>query len=252
MIFFRKAIAALLPRSWFLKSRFSNGAILYGLNRPGYGGRGVFIFGDALEPELNHLDKFIDPCGVLIDVGANTGAFTLKAAKHVGDQGLVIALEPNLEILATLHRSVRANGFRNVRLRNCCASAQTGTATLWMNHEQPNSFSIKNRMGDATGVSVLAVSVDDLLDWEKVERVDYLKIDAEGAENEILRGAARTIQRHRPIIQAEVSIEEHKAALPGYCAFQIAGSPNIICVPDKHPKIPVLEKLGWKPAAAQA
>jgi FkbM family methyltransferase len=252
MIFLRKVIAALLPRSWYLKSTLSNGAILYGLNRPGFGGRGVFIFGDALEPELQHLEKFLDPGGVLIDIGANTGAFSLKAARHVGDAGMVIALEPNIEILATLHRSVRANGFRNVRLRNCCAAARTGSATLWMNCAKPHSFSIKNRLDNAEGIPVLAVSVDDLLGWEKIDRVDYLKIDAEGAENDILLGAAGTIERHRPIIQAEVSIEEHHAVLPGYGAFGIAGSPNILCVPDSHPKLPVLQKLGWKRAPAHA
>ena len=70
------------------------------------------------------MQKFLDVNDVVVDVGANTGVYTLKAAKQVGANGLVIAVEPNIEILNVLSLSVKANRFGNVRLRNLCIGAQ--------------------------------------------------------------------------------------------------------------------------------
>lgn len=194
----RKLRMALTPRSWKLTTTLSNGAVVRGLNRAGYGGRGVYLHRDALKPELLHLDELLEPDGVFIDIGANTGVYALKAAKHYGRAGTVVAVEPFVEVLSTLAESIAANSLSNVRLRNLCVGEQTGVRTLWMNQDKPNSFSITNRFGEARGVSVLTVSLDDLMEWEQLERLDYLKIDAEGAEPEILHGAAETIRRHRP------------------------------------------------------
>ena len=127
---------------------------------------------------------------MFVDVGANTGIYTLKAAKHysAGGDGVVVALEPFPDVLATLHHNVQANGFTNVRLRNFCASDQTRPAKLWMNFNKPNSSSLFQRDQNALCLSTLIVSLDDLFSWEGLNRLDYLKIDAEGAETEVLTG----------------------------------------------------------------
>ena len=241
----RKIRVAITPRRWLLKTKLSNGAVVYGRNRAGYGGRGIYIFRDALEPELYNLDSLLDPDGVFVDIGANTGVYTLKAAKHFDNKGIVLALEPFPEVLATLYHSVRVNSFTNIRLRNLCAGAQTGVRTLWMNSKKPNLFSLVHKNEKARGLSVLTVSLDDLYTWENLERLDYLKIDAEGAEQEILSGAVKTIKKCRPIIQVEVSIRYFIIALPHYSIFQALGSPNMVYIPKEHRKIHVPEKIGW-------
>lgn len=246
----KMARAALMPRSRLLKTTLSNGAVVYGANRPGYGGRGVYLYGDAVEPELEHLERFLDDEGVFVDVGANTGIYTLKAAKHFGENGLVIAVEPFPEVLATLWHSVQQNGFQNVRLRNLCLDEAQGVRTLWMNEGKPNSFSIAERVADAPGLSVLALTLDALCAWEGLERLDYLKIDAEGAEAAILAGGAETIRRFRPIVQMEVSIRHVIPDLPDYAVFQAPPNPrfeneNRVLIPNEHPKITVPETLGW-------
>src|ERR1043165_9727355 len=81
----RKAHIAVTPRSWLLKRVQSNGSTIYGMNRAGHGIRGVYLEGDGIEPELEHLENFLATDAVFVDVGANTGIFSLKAAKHVGD-----------------------------------------------------------------------------------------------------------------------------------------------------------------------
>jgi FkbM family methyltransferase len=245
--FTRKARVALTPKNCLLRTTLSNGAMVCGKNRPGYGGRGIHIYRDAIEPEFEHLLEFLDPSDVLVDVGANTGIYTLKGARHLAQNGgLVVALEPFPEMLAMLQHNVELNGFNNVRLRNFCAGDHTHAASFWKNFEKPNSFSLLQRDQKAASLSVLVVALDDLFKWEGLDRLNYLKIDAEGAEEQILSGAKQTIEKHRPIIQVEINLKDIKVSLPDYSTFQTAaGSVNRLLIPQESPKIKVPEKLGW-------
>lgn len=244
-IFLRKLRVALTPRGWILKSTLASGARVFGENRDGYGGRGVYVWRDAIEPEYEHLESFLDPSGVFIDVGANTGVYTIKAAKHFGNTGVVLALEPFPDVFAQLCRSVRENGFVNVRLRNMCAGKQTISSTLWKNFGKPNSFSLHKQDTGATGISVLAVALDDLFAWEQLTRCDYLKIDAEGAEQEILDGAKNLISSHRPIIQVEGTENVFKISATNYSAFRAHNGPNIVYIPNESPRSALPAQLGW-------
>ena len=108
---FNKAIIACTPRNFYLKSKLANGAYVLGKNMPGFGGRGVFIDGDQIEPELWALENFIDKGDVFIDIGANTGVYTMKAAKSLDGTGTVIACEPFVGVFESLIRSVEYNKF---------------------------------------------------------------------------------------------------------------------------------------------
>jgi FkbM family methyltransferase len=229
-----------------LKTVLSNGAIVYGKNKKGYGGRGIYIYGEDIEPELKHLDKFLEKDSVFIDIGANTGIYCLKAAKHLNKGGVVIAIEPFIEILRTLANSVRNNGFQNIRLRNFCAVDKTGERILWLNSNLPNTFSVVERMKSSSGVSVMGVSIDDLMKWENLNRLDYLKIDAEGAEEEILKGAKETINKFRPIIQVETIVRDVKVNFNSYRIYQAPKSINVVMFPEESKKIKSAEELGWK------
>jgi FkbM family methyltransferase len=242
--FLRKARIALTPRNWLLRTRLDNGVLVAGLNRPGWGGRGVYLFGDMLEPELAALSHFVKPGQFFVDIGANTGVFTLKAAKEVGDSGLVIALEPFLEVACQLARNVGLNGFRNCRVRSFCVGRATGQVKFYMNKNMPNSFSLVEEPG-ADSFSVLCVSLDDLCAWEGLTQLDYLKIDAEGAESMILEGGAEAIAKFLPVIQVEVN--RQSSALPyGYHRFSVPGSPNNLFIPSRRADaIQTAKRLGW-------
>ena len=245
-ILLRKIRVALTPRSWFLKTKLPDGSVIFGQNRPGFGGRGIYVFRESIEPEFRHLEKFLVRDGVFLDVGASTGIYTIKAARHVGGNGTVVAMEPFPEILAALYRSVNVNGLNNVRLRNVCAGANTRHGQLWMNAGKPNSFSLIDR-GDAAGnLSTLVVALDDLMQWEQLNRLDYLKIDAEGSENDVLLGAKNSIEQHRPIIQAEINISEIKFALREYSCFHAPGSPNNLYIPNEHPGTAAAQAIDWE------
>jgi FkbM family methyltransferase len=242
----KKIRIALTPHFMDLKTTLSNGAIVLGKNRKGYGGRGVFIYGDAIEPELMHLDKFLEKDDLFIDIGASSGIYTVKAAKHVGNSGLVISIEPFPEVFNTLYKNIIRNNFTNVRLRNLVVTDKTVEKTLWMNSNSPNTFSIVSKRENSEGMSILGVSLDDLVKWENINRVDYIKIDAEGAEEAILSGATEIINKFRPIVQLEIIVNNVEVTFDSYKIFKAPDSLNIILIPEENSKTKVAKELGWK------
>lgn len=243
-VFLRKVRVAVTPRTWLLRTRLVNGALVAGYNRAGWGGRGIYIFRDEIEPELASLGHFLKPGFVFIDIGANVGAFSMKAAKEVGDSGLVIAVEPFMESARQLFRNVNMNRFRNCRVRNFCVGRTTGEMKFYLNKDKPIWFSLAPESG-ADSISVLSVSLNDLCTWEGIQRLDYLKIDAEGAEDMILEGGAEAIARFRPIIQVEVTLT--RSNLPqGYRRFSVTKGPNNVFIPSERvDAIATLKTLGW-------
>jgi FkbM family methyltransferase len=245
----RQARVALTPRNRLLKARLANGAIVYGRNRPGFGGRAVYVYGDATEPEFEHLGSFLDRTGVFIDIGANTGKWAIKAAKHFDNTGVVIAIEPFPDIMATLYRSVKANGFDNVRLRTVTIGDETAEGTLWMNNDRPQMFSLEKSDAGASRFSTLTVTLDDLCRWERLDGLDYLKIDAEGSEEKVLRGGRQTISRYRPIIQLEATLNDPSIDLPDYSGYRAERSSGKFFIPNEHPQADLPKKLGWPSVA---
>ncbi len=246
-VFLRKVRVALTPRSWKLTALLSCGARVRGQNRAGWGGRGAYIFRDDLEPELGVLPRFLGKGGVMLDIGANVGVYSVVGGMLVGSGGTVIGVEPFPSMLAQLHENVLFNGLGGVvRLRSLCVSDQTGPVTFWMNHGKPHSFSLI-RSGNADGFAVLSVKLDDLARWEKLERLDYLKIDAEGAEEGILNGGRDVILRFRPVIQVEDERRTLWRLVPDCTTFEVPGTRNSLMIPnEKMSAAGDLEKEGWK------
>lgn len=244
-IFIRKVVCALLPRRVTLSRRLRDGTLVGGTNRAGYGGRGAFIFGDDIEPEFAVLDKILRRGDVFIDVGANSGIYSLKGARIVGGDGVVLSLEPNSDLLTVLKRNVGRNRLQNVRLRGLAAAEECREFRFFEIDNKPNSFSLVSR-GDATAsFSVLAVNLDSLVRWEGIGRVDVIKIDAEGAEDRVLAGADTIIREHQPVIIAEVTRNGLSKIPDGYRSFQLSGSPNKILVPAGHRLISLAADLEW-------
>jgi FkbM family methyltransferase len=244
VVFLRKLRLAVTPRNWLLRTRLDNGALIAGYNRAGWGGRGIYVFRDALEPELASLSRFLKPGFVFVDIGANVGVFTVKAAKEIGESGIVIAIEPFIESARQLSRNINMNRYRNCRVRNFCIGQKTGQMKFYLNKDKPNSFSLIQD-SDADSISVFSVSLNDLCAWEGIVRLDYLKIDAEGAEQMILEGGAQAIARFRPIIQVEVT-KTRSNTPPGYRSFFVPKGINNIFIPSERINaLEAAEMLGW-------
>jgi len=133
-----------------------------------------------------------------VDVGANIGYYTLLAAKRVGPKGRVIAFEPEPTNFAILKRNVEANGLTNVILEQKALSNQAGTLRLYIEPENKGGHKVF-QFGDAKDfVEVEAVRLDDYLKTDR-GRIDFVKIDTEGAEGAILEGMQDTLRTNNDV-----------------------------------------------------
>lgn len=140
----------------------------------------------------------------VMDVGAHIGSFTIMAAKKVGPGGIVVSLEPSSRNYKMLGVNIKANHYGNVRPLNMAAGSTPGVARLNL-YRRPGGNSFHER-GDFDRVGVEEVKVttlDGIADELKLGRVDFIKIDVEGHELEVLKGASRILGAFHPNIVME-------------------------------------------------
>jgi len=145
------------------------------------------------------------PEAVMLDVGASVGAWTIPLARGLGPRARVVAFEPVPANRARLERSIAANGLANVTVVPLALGDAERQVDMWLRSAVTGAVS-----GTAavvpTGGGHLTVSMRSLDEWAEdvqLDRVDFVKLDVEGAELLVLEGAERTIARFRPLILAE-------------------------------------------------
>jgi FkbM family methyltransferase len=170
-------------------------------------GKFLFVFRERYEPELAELERFLSPGKTFIDVGANFGIYTLVASKLVGDGGRVIAFEPTAQSFAVLRQNIELNRLTNVCALQAALSENAGTAWLYYGTDPVRNSLGKDPRCEAGGEQVAVESLDHVLQQSSVECVDVIKIDAEGAEELVLRGAQKLLTSMRPVIIYEFNSE---------------------------------------------
>jgi FkbM family methyltransferase len=180
---------------------------------------------------------------VFIDIGANTGIYSMVAASLLTN-GTVISYEPFPLMSSYLLKNVVHNKFGNVRLRTFGISNETSGKKFYMNRGIPTSFSFSREVDDAVAVELFTKKLDDAVKMENLERIDYIKIDAEGEEKKILDGARNVIEKFRPIIQLELMYGELNK-IDGYKIFSPkVKSDNRLYIPEDSEKIKIARELG--------
>ena len=162
--------------------------------------RSIYLFSFYEAPTAGYLRSRLGKGMVFADIGANVGQFTLLAARLVGPDGHVFAFEPEIHNYESLQRNIQLNHFSNIKALRMALADYEGTASLHVHHDSSNSntgvHSLTPRPEwehrDVNSVEV--TTLDQAL--KDVPRLDLVKIDVEGAELLILRGArAHLIRR---------------------------------------------------------
>jgi len=140
---------------------------------------------------------------VFIDVGAHIGKYTFVVAKRVAPTGKVIAIEPNPLVFKALVNGIRQNKLTNVIPLNIAVSDKNAIVKLYVKRSSTLS-SIKEPDYSIKIISVISKSIDSIVQELNLNKVDWVKIDAEGAEVDILKGMTNTLTKFRPKIIIEV------------------------------------------------
>ncbi len=143
---------------------------------------------------------------VVFDVGAHVGYYSLIAARAVGEAGRVHAFEADATICDYLRTNVEINDFKNVTVNNVAVSLESRSISFFPSkrfHAGTGSL-IQNAQSDSESAEVRAISLDDYVRENRVDRLDALKIDVEGAEMDVLSGAVETLRQLRPKVICEV------------------------------------------------
>lgn len=193
-----------------------NVRMFFPAQRKGFG-KFMYAFREYYEPELAYLEKVLSPGKVFIDVGANFGVYALVASKLVGAAGRVTAFEPTAQSFAILQQNIELNHCANVRAFRVALTHSRGKAWLYHGWDPVgNSLGMDPLCGDE-GEEVQTEALDNLLEENGIDRVDVIKVDVEGAEELVLRGATRSLTRYRPVVIFEFN--------PG-CATRLGLSPS--------------------------
>jgi FkbM family methyltransferase len=152
---------------------------------------------------FGRLSGILKPGLVFVDVGAHIGRFSFPIARLLSENGLVIAIEPDPISFKALTMGIRLNGFKNVIGLNIALGEGGGSVLLCRKFVTATS-SIVERESCSDLVKVPMKSLDSLVKELNIPRVDIVKIDVEGAELQVLRGAILTFKKFKPHVFVEV------------------------------------------------
>jgi FkbM family methyltransferase len=167
-----------------------------------YIGRSLELYGEWSEGEIALFQQLLEPGMIVVDAGANIGTHTVALARIVGPKGAVLAFEPQRIVFQTLAANAALNSLTNVS----CQQRALGD-TLGLVRVPPIDYAKSNNFGGlplgqdwAAGETVEVIRIDDL----NLAVCHLIKIDVEGMELDVLRGAAATIERCQPALYVEI------------------------------------------------
>jgi FkbM family methyltransferase len=164
--------------------------------------------GDWFEPEMKFIRKLITPGMEILDIGANHGVYTLTMAKLLQGQGKITAYEPASSVVYLLRKGVEANGFINVEIVNAGLSDYEGEATLFLStNSELNSLQSDSLSQQQEIIKLL--NLDQELALHNWQKIDFIKLDAEGEEAKILAGGKRFFFEQSPLIMFELKHGKH-------------------------------------------
>ena len=138
----------------------------------------------------------------VLDVGAHQGTFACQAAQRAGPNGRIFAFEPVPSNQKLFRCNARQNGLSTIELWEGAVSDTNGSCNFYL---APYSGNHSMESGSAGHmIRVPCICLDSWMNEKQPERVDLLKIDVEGAEDRVIRGAENLLKRFRPRIVAEV------------------------------------------------
>lgn len=148
--------------------------------------------------------------GVVLDIGSNVGAFSLKLAKNCLDYGLsdvrIVGFEPNALVCQRLHTNLSLNAELQsfFSIKNLAVGATCGTVAMVFEAANTGHGRVSS-VGEESQFSVLMTTIDSFIENGDFQRLDFIKIDVEGYEPFVLDGGVKSVERFKPDIYIEIT-----------------------------------------------
>lgn len=184
--------------------------------RPGRGDWYIYME-TLLRSDYLSLGQRLDKGATVVDIGANVGGFSVFAARRIGPRGRVIAAEPDPNSLQQLEVNAALNpGYARIQTLACAVGGRRGMAVL---HSDENAaWSSLHRLetrSRTTDLTVRVLTLEDVFEQAHIERCNYLKIDTEGSEYEIIGGLSAQLAARID----QITVELHD--VPGHDRAEI-------------------------------
>lgn len=168
----------------------------------------LFLF-NTFEPTTEKIfKKFIKKGDVAIDIGANIGYLSLLMAECVGEKGSVYSLEPVSDNFQSLNRNIHLNKFKNIKTFKLAFSDSNSIIKIFKsldNNQGSHSMIFDSKRLNPEYEEVESLTLDSFVKMQKLMSINFIKIDVEGAEFEVIKGMDETISKYRPIIFMEIN-----------------------------------------------
>ena len=190
---------------------------------------------DWFEDEIHYVRKLLQEGMKVIDIGANYGLYTHSMAKIIAPSGKLWAFEPTSLTAAFLRKSISANQMTNITLIQAGLSEKKGTAKISLNsNPELNAITLQpDSNGEYETVELLSLDeCEQIYGWDDI---DFIKLDAEGQEHNIIMGGRHFLSAHSPLIMFELKHGSnvnseliHDFLKLGYQLFRLIPGPNIL------------------------
>ena len=159
--------------------------------------------------EFHFIKRYLQRASVVVDVGANVGVYTLWISQYLGSEGRLIAFEPDPENYLRCAENIRQNDLAMVELEQKAVSNRSGALEFSVGKDMENHL-IPDEGESGFSIRVEAITLDEYCREHEIAKIDFLKIDVEGAELLVLQGAADALASCLiGVIQLEVT-DAHK------------------------------------------
>lgn len=201
-----------------------DGDLAFQVNLSDHIGSQIFWHGQYSRDVLQLAQRLLEPDDVVFDIGANIGEFATFAAKRL-TRGALHAFEPIPRLAEACRANLERNGFDHAHVHEIGFSDEPARVPVYSPGRPGADGAVNNGMGslfagEGFGVAGMidVVPMDAWCEQQRIERLDLLKMDVEGAELRVLQGGDRTIRSFRPVM-----IVEANPATCGRAGYDVAG-----------------------------
>ncbi len=178
------------------------------------------ITGEFEQKETDMVGLLIKENDTCIDVGANFGYYSVYMCQHVGSEGYVHAFEPLNHTWKILQDNIKLNELNNIKYNELALDETIGDKEIFLpDIGISGSFKLHNYDKTYKKFIINTTTLDSYVVENKIEKIDFIKADIEGAEFAMIKGAKQVLEKFKPTLFLE--IQEHSTVLFGYKPIDI-------------------------------